>query len=144
VPSSASASRSREVFDALREENRFLANQLLEARHALEEAHAQLTSERAQHAAELRAARGGGVGLGGRATAGPLSPSDFALVLSQSQHGAASAVGGERASVHHYHGPVHFHLHAAPQPDEGDGVGGGGGRQEWGEGSGGGRREGNT
>jgi hypothetical protein len=127
VPASSSASRSREVFDALREENRFLANQLLETRRTLEDAHAQLTSERAQHAAELRAARGGGVGLGGRATAGPLSPSDFALVMSQSQLGAAAAVGGERTSVHHYHGPVHFHLHTAPQPSHGSSAFPGGG-----------------
>lgn len=115
VPASSMSSvRSRDVIDALRSENEFLANQLLDARRALRECEA----ERDALLAERQEARA-------LAPASALSPLQFGRMLETVQRGerahaaVAPAEGGHGAS-HHYHAPVHFHFHGLePQPRPG-------------------------
>ncbi|KAG8459473.1 hypothetical protein KFE25_012808 [Diacronema lutheri] len=105
---------STAAFDALREENAFLATELLHARRALQGAHAEMAALKLAYEerlsppvltlAELKTAleRSQQLGAGGAAWRAQTAAG------SASSAGAAGAAGG----THHYHGPVHFHFHA--------------------------------
>lgn len=105
-PASSAAGRTREAFEALREENRYLSNQLLDARRALQQAHERIATLKAAHEQRLAPA--------------VLSPAEFALAIERSQTamalpGPLSRQGPSAMSgvTHHYHGPVHFHIHTS-------------------------------